>query len=236
MALQSNTRVFIGGNPIHAFKRLMLRQDLDAHHYLELVCRMDVLEKASAELAEESRNFLGELLTVKVESLTDFQDYKTLEFKGVVTAVNSTKGFHAHQGDLVTIKAQSCSILADDGPHYASFNDVGLEDILHQTFQGYDQGKLELSLQPVYSEALHYSVQQHESAYQYASRLAAQYSEWFYYDGKTLHFGLPQAGEEVTLTYGHDLQEFSLNLNPVPNAFSYFTNDYLTDGQHEAST
>ncbi|MBQ4818693.1 phage baseplate assembly protein V [Aquimarina sp. MMG016] len=236
MALQSNTQIFIEGNPIHAYKRLTLHQEINSHHTLELVCRMDVLEKTSGEVASESKNFLGKIITLKVSSLDGASGYKELEFKGIVTSVNNTKGFHQQGGDLISIKAHSPSIIADDGPHYDSHSDVGLSEILNKTFQGYDQSKLETSFSPQNKETLHYSVQHNESAYKYASRLAAQYSEWFFYDGKALVFGKPEDGEATQLSYGHDLQEFSLDLNPSPNNFKYFTNDYLTDEQHEMAT
>ncbi|WP_405206109.1 type VI secretion system Vgr family protein [Aquimarina sp. LLG6339-5] len=236
MALQSNTQIFIGGTAINAYKRLMLHQEIDAHHVLELVCRMDVLENIAGDIASQTKDYLGQIITIQISSIGTFTGYKEFEFKGVVTSVNSTMGFHQQNGDLVTIKAHSCSIIADDGPHYNSFNDVDLTTILDETFKGYDQSKLKTIFNPSGSDNIHYSVQNKESAFQYSSRLAAQYSQWFYYDGSALIFGRPEDQEEVTLTYGHDLQEFSLDLKPTSNSYKYFTNDYLTDGQHEKAT
>lgn len=236
MALQSNTQIFIGSIPIYAYKHLMLHQEIDAHHSLELVCRMDVLENISGDIASQTKDFLGETITIKITSIDVVATYKELEFKGIVTSVNNTKGFYQQNGDLVSIKAHSCSIITDDGPHYDSHNDVGLSEILDKTFRGYDQSILATSFNPQNSDTLHYSVQHNESAFEYASRLAAQYGEWFYYDGKTLVFGKPEDQDAVELSYGKDLQEFSLQLSPSPNNFKYFTNDYLTDENHEITT
>lgn len=236
MALQSKTQIFIGGTAISAYKKLMLHQQIDSHHIMELVCRMDVLENFIGDIASQTKDYLGQIITIQISSLGTFSGYKEFEFKGVVTSVNSTMGFHQQNGDLVTIKAHSCSIIADDGPHYNSFNDMDLASILSNTFQGYDQSKLETIFSPSDTENIHYSVQHKESAFQYASRLAAQYGEWFYYNGSALVFGKPEDEKEVVLTYGHDLQEFSLDLKPSSNSYKYFTNDYLTDGQHEKAT
>ncbi len=232
MALQSSTSIFISGNEVATFKRFVLHQQLDAHHMLELVCRMDVLEDLSTDLGESSKNFLGETLTVEVSSLDGFEGYQSLEFKGIVTQIKTIKGHDAGSGDEVVIKVQSPTFLADDGPHYASHNDVSLSEILDKTFRDYDSSKLELLIQPNNDNPLHYTVQHNESAYDYASRLAAQYGEWFYYNGAQLVFGAPET-QELELTYGVDLKEYHLSLIPESHNYKYYTNDYLLDEVHE---
>ncbi|TPN88923.1 type VI secretion system Vgr family protein [Aquimarina algicola] len=235
MALQTITQISISGKAIESYKSLKLVQEIDAHHDLEIVCRTDVVEKLSEELIGESKDYLGGIITIQIGANKGFGGYKELEFKGVVTKVKATKGFDRSSGDLVTIYGKSPSVLADDGSHYASFNDFGLAEILNQTFQGYDKGKLETAFSPVSSDTIHYSVQHNQSAFSYASRLAAYHNEWFYYDGKALIFGSP-GEEETTLTYGVDLRDFSLELSSLPNSFDYFTNDYLTDELHQKSS
>jgi len=232
MALQSNTNIFIAGTEITAYKKIILHQQIDKHHMLELVCRMDVLENLSAALGESSKNFLGETITIQTSSLDNLGGYKELEFKGIVTQVKTIKGHEASSGDSIIIKAQSPSFLADDGPHYASHNDVSLSEIIGKTFNGYDTSKLELVVKPKEDVTLHYSVQHNESAYDYASRLAAQYGEWFYYNGTKLVFGQPGT-DELELMYGINLKEYHINLMPQSHNYKYFANDYLLDETHE---
>ena len=235
MALQTSTKIYISGTPIQSYLSLKLSQEIDAHHDLELVCRTDVVEKLSEELIGDSKEYLGGVIMVQISSVTDIGGYKELEFKGLVTKVKGTKGFHQASGDLVSIYAKSTSIISDDGAHYASFNDLGLSEILERTFREYDVGKLETAFAPVSSDTIHYSVQHNQSAFSYASRLAAYYNEWFYYDGSALVFGSPHT-DETELLYGVDLQNFSIELSSVPNSFDYFTNDYLTDELHQKSS
>ena len=232
MALQSNTSIFIAGKEITAFKRIMLQQQIDAHHILEIVCRMDVLEDLTQELGESSKNFLGELVTIEITSHNNVESYMPLNFKGIVTQVKTIKGHEASEGDSVVIKAQSPTFIADDGAHYASFSDVSISEILDNTFRDYDTSKLELLIQPANDVTLHYSVQHNESAYNFASRLAAQYGEWFYYNGSQLVFGTPDT-EELILTYGFDLKEYDLSLVPHSHNYKYYSNDYLLDEVHE---
>lgn len=236
MALQSNIQLFIGGVSIKAFKELTLKQEIDDHHTLEILCRRDVLEKISDLNEDESNDFLGQTIILSVASLDTLDIYKELKFNGVVTEVKVTNGFHQSMGDSILIRAKSNSILTDDGPHYASFSDENLESILTSVFQKYDRSKLNTTVATRSNDTLHYCVQNGESSFEFASRLSAQYGEWFYYDGENLVFGRPLDEEETTLTYGFDLQEFSRSLHPRSNSYSFFTNDYLNNEKHEVTT
>lgn len=231
--MATNVQIYIGGKLIPAFKSLELHQEIDAHHNFELICRRDVLEATEEGVSGESINFLGEMFVLEVASINGFSDNEILEFKGIVTAINIVKGFYQKTGDLVHVKGKSSTIIADDGPHYASHKEVGLSEILDRTFSGYDTRILNLNFSPQKGAPIHYSVQQEESSFQYASRLAAQYGEWFYYNGKELVFGKPENNEAIPLRYGYDLLELSMNLEAIPNNFKYFTNDYLNDTHHE---
>ncbi|MGB0879687.1 MAG: type VI secretion system Vgr family protein [Polaribacter sp.] len=234
MALQSNTAIFIGGKEITAYKFLELHQQIDAHHLLEVVCRMDVLDDLSMALGETSKNFLGEIITIQIGSL-DNLGYNELEFKGIVTQIKTIKGYDVGSGNSIVIYAESPTFIADDGPHYTSHNDISLSEIIEKTFSDYDTSKLEVNIQPKKDPTLHYSVQHNESAYEYASRLAAQYGEWFYYNGAQLIFGTPDT-KEIALIYGFDLREYHLSLLPQSHNYKYFANDYLLAEVHEKAT
>lgn len=235
MALQSNTSISINGNEITAYKSLTLKQQIASHHELELICRMDVLEELSGSLADASKNYLGEVITIQITALDNLGSYENLEFKGIVFEVKTVKGHEASEGDYIVITALSPTFLADDGPHYTSYNDVSISEILESTFRYYDQSKLEVLIAPKNNSSLHYSVQHGESAYQYATRLAAQYSEWFYYDGVKLVFG-ELSTKELELNYGMDLKEYQLRLKPKPHNYNYFTNDYVLNETHQKET
>ncbi len=236
MATDTQIDIYIDGEHIPAFKSLSLNQEIDAHHDFELICRKDVLETMTDTISGESIDFLGAVFLLKIQSINGFSDDEILEFKGIITTINTVKGFYQKTGDLVHIIGKGCSVIADDGPNYASHQDVGLSEILERTFSGYDKGILQYQFSPKKSIPIHYSVQQEESAFQYASRLAAQYGEWFYYNGKQLIFGRPEKKDSIQLKYGYDLLELSVHMEAIPNNFKYFTNDYLNDTHHEVKT
>lgn len=237
MAIDTKTEIYIGGEPILAYKSFTLSQDIGEHHDFELICRKDTLETVTNdEIVGESKRFLGELFLIEISPYEEFSEKEILQFKGIVTAVNTVKGYHLETGDIVKIIGKSCSVIADDGPHYTSHKDLDLSDIVKKTFNGYNLSFLKCKTALEKLETIHYSVQHNESAFEYIKRLAAQYGEWFYYDGKQLIFGQPQSEDTIPLLYGYDLLELSMSLRPVPNSFKYFTNDYLSDTHHEAKT
>lgn len=236
MVADKHIEIHIDDRLIPAFIDLELIQEIDAHHSFVLTCRKDVLESNSSELLGESIDFLGKSFLLRVQSVRGFENEEELEFKGIVTEINTVKGFHHDSGDIIHIKGKSTSIITDDGPHYTSHKDIDLSEIVSKTFTGYNKGVLQCKIAPTKSSPVHYTVQQEESAFAYASRLASQYGQWFYYDGKQLVFGKPDASEAVTLRYGYDLKELSVSLKTLPNNFKYFTNDYLTNSFHSVKT
>lgn len=225
MALQSVTKIYIGSNEIRAFKRFRLIQKIGAHHVLNLECRTDVLEDLNETFLTIAKKYLGEILTLQVSSLSSFEHYKSLEFKGVVTSVSNKRGKNGEH--LLNIQTESPTVLCDAGKHFNSHLEKSLDTILTDVFQNCDITKLRTSFTPKYSSIIPYIVQQGESNWEYAQRLAIQYGEWLFYDGKKLIFGTPETEDEVLLKYGHDLQSFSIDLKPLPNTFNFLSKDYL---------
>ncbi|PIE48388.1 MAG: hypothetical protein CSA40_00695 [Flavobacteriales bacterium] len=72
MALQTITELFIGDLQITNFKSLLLNQPIGAHHLLQIICRMDALEDLSASLGEQSKNFLGETVSLEIQVVEGF--------------------------------------------------------------------------------------------------------------------------------------------------------------------
>ncbi|PKA97582.1 uncharacterized protein involved in type VI secretion and phage assembly [Flavobacteriaceae bacterium MAR_2009_75] len=230
MALLSKTSIYIGGKLVPTFKHLYLNQQIDAHHTLEVVFRMDVFEKESTELGEKSKEFLGKSIAIQIGSIRNGSTLDTLEFKGIVTEIKIVKGQHSAAGDEIIVSAKSPTILADDGVHHDSFN-ATLEDIVSTSLRPY---AIDAGIAPKYTGVIDYCVQQTESCFAFLRRLSKQYGEWFYYNGDKLIFGKPET-KETELKYSADLQSFTLSLVPRPQKKEYYTNDYLNDEIHSIS-
>jgi len=234
MALHSQVELYIGNQEILTFIDLTIIQEIGQHHLVKLTCRRDMFETAASST---SYNFIGESLIISISALINFEGYSHLKWKGVITEMENTKGFLGDSQDTISFIAKSPTILLDDGPNYNSFVDTDLTTILKRTFQNYDRSKLHYTINPKLEKPLHYSVQNGESSYNYANRLARQYGEWFYYNGETLIFGKTlNSNNKTALTYGFDLQEYSLYLKPISNAVTFFTNDYLNSEQQHTTT
>lgn len=223
MALLTKTTVMIAGKDYSSFRKIDLNQEIDAHHLLTITYRMDVFDKDDADLGTKSKELLGNTIAIRIESLYD--DTKYLEFKGVISEVKMSKGDNTNAGNEVILLAKSPTIRTDDGPNFFSFEERKLASIVSDALNSYN---IETIISPKFSEHIEYCVQQNESCFEFVSRLAAQYGEWFYYNGEKLIFGAPET-KETELKYNSDLIEYKISLIPQSQNFVYNTNDYNTD-------
>lgn len=224
MALLTKTTVMIEGEDYSSFRKLELDQEIDAHHILKIIYRMDVFDKDDSEIGAKSKELLGKTIAIKIESLYD--ENNNLEFKGVIAEVKISKGDNTDAGNEVILIAKSPTIRTDDGPHFNSFEEKKLIDIVSDALSAYN---IDNTISPRFLGTLEYCVQHNESCFQFVSRLAAQYGEWFYYNGERLIFGAPET-EETELKYNSDLIEYKISLIPQSQNFQYHSNDYNSSG------
>lgn len=219
------------------FNSCSLEQIIGDHHVLMIKCLKDVILSFCKNNGIEIEDIIGSVITLETKSFYSVEYYGTLKFKGVITGLKYREGLYVGEGDYVIINAKSPTIIADDGPDYSSFSDMSFVDIIKQCFRDYDSSKLSLNTKHSKQKSpLIYTVQYNESTFQFVKRLAARYGEWMYYDGEKLVFGLSDKVDEVHLKLGRDLQDFNIDLSPIPQNFEYFTNDYLTNNVHEQLT
>lgn len=234
MAILSTTHIHINGNKLPYYNSCSLHQEIGEHHTLDLYCLLETIEKFCGDNNQEMEELLGTIITIETKSYAGISFHGTLKFKGIITGLSYQKGLYSNAGDLILIKAQSPTIIADDGPHHTSFNDKSFIDIMEDTFSNYDTSRLKINTQNSdLSEPLTYTVQYNESCFRFAQRMAARNGEWMYYDGEELMFGVDTESEELELILGRDLQDLNTSLVPIPQNFNYYTNDYLTDDVHE---
>lgn len=202
---------------------LILHQDMLNHHLLQVWIRRDSLEKGSDKLFSGSENFIGEEIKFKIESNKNEKH----SFTGIITEINIT--VTDNLGDTIKITAQSPDIILDGTEICYSFEEKKLDDIVNFVLDTYERKK-RISSQHS-TDSLPYVVNYNKNIYQFLTRLAIRFGEWFFYDGDTLYFGsMPE--KTISLQCGTDLHSFDVSLktiNPYYNfgAHSYFKNDIL---------
>ena len=68
-------------------------------------------------------------------------------------------------------------------------------------------------IKPRHSDPMPYTVQYHESGYEFLKRLAKRYGEFFYYEDGTLYFGEMKEYDSITMRTGIDLENYNYDLN-----------------------
>ena len=96
-----------------------------------------------------------------------------------------------------------------------------------------DANPMEAEINPRHNENMPYTVQYHESGYDFLVRLAKRYGEFFYYEDGCLHFGEMKEYEPLHLRTGIDLDNYAydINMNDHVGA-SICSYDYLRGNDH----
>jgi type VI secretion system secreted protein VgrG len=225
-----NNSVKVGGTVIRQFSSFTLTQGIFAHHQFRLVCPFEAIEGMQGELFAKSRDLMGEIITI---NLKDVDGYNIpLLFSGVVTQVESAK-FSGYMGDVV-ITGFCPTILLDNGPHCNTWEKKALNNIASDVLGHFTEYIKNPVVNAAYGETFSYTVQYKETAWQFLSRLAATYGEWFFYNGQSLVFGQPK-GKSASLVFGRDLSRFNIALELRPSNFQQLARDYVNDQLYDTT-
>ena len=203
------TNIFIEGKEISSFVRLEIEQAFNEHHRFELVIRQDILIRQEHTILS-TREFIGKFVSIGFGTDGNEDNF----FKGLITEVVFSQDKGAW-GNL-SLKGYSPTYLLEGGNHYASFSGKSLENIAKELCTNIAHNDIQLQFAPKFTSELPYCCQYNESNFAFLKRLAAEYGEWLYSDGKTLFFGKPEVKDPIILNYGEDVENirFSLKLSP----------------------
>lgn len=227
----------IAGNRIseHDWTGIHLSQTMGNHNTFEVV-----MNQGSGQGALKSRMdaWMGKTITIGFEHAKDSRiDSTNLTelFKGVVTSVGLSK--QMGQASIL-VRGESPTVLMDDGPHMRSFTDAHLNEIVDQALVDYANAHAGFfanapAIDPERaSDALPYTVQYGETAFDFVKRLAAAYGEWFYYDGVNLVFGKRPNGDKIDLDFGaSELITFDYSVRLLAGKFQVEAYDYAKNEQ-----
>jgi len=215
VAQQISVDITINGKKITPFSFLSLRQQLNGHHQFEIRFNHDVLEEKHGVTIDKSRDFLGKPISI---SFNTFHKSKSDHvFKGIVTDISIANNL-ASPGDLV-FRGYSPTVLLETGENNQSHLQRSLAQIVKETVGNIPSNDLSSKINPVKKSSIPFVVQYRESNFNFIRRLAAEYGEWFYYDGSSVIFGSPVQSETIDLQYPNDISDINLQMRIAPNSF-----------------
>ncbi len=213
MAQQVNVSVSIGGTTIRHFTSLRVDQSLHTHHTFEIVVPYeDIDDKNELFFKTAHQKLVGQQTEI---SITPY--YKKVPgkfaFKGIVTELvlrNNSELVNSY-----VIRGHSPTFLAEDGTQRRAFIQKTLAQIFGAVLMPYPFLK---SIDPKYQARIDYKAQYDESNFDFLNRLAAEYGEWFYYDGQKLVMGKPGVASQPFVIDG--VQHFDMAVSLKPNRFA----------------
>jgi len=236
MALAASVRIEIEGQAIDDFLDLSIDQTMNGIQEFYVTCRMDTFEKSDSFIIDESKNFIGSVITISIDPYVKGGDESSpgVFFKGIINRVRATTSDAAHE-DRVILSGYSPDILLQDHAGCRSFENKNLKQIAEEILKPFARDILKSTVNPEYSEQIPYCVQYNENRLDFLRRLAARHGEWMFYTGSELVFGAFNSKEEE-LTLGKDLKTIDFSLNLKAPGYKYVSYDYLKAENVESRT
>ena len=212
---------------------IQVEQRSDWHHQFEITISTEkakVMETVGAPesvVIDNAIAYAGDVAEISIE-----RHNGTFTFKGYITDVHIDQ---TYAGDsFIILKGYAPTYLLEGQKSVASFEEKSLKEIFDETTSDFP-ANISKEVNPKYTSAIPYVTRYKETQYQFLSRLAATYGEWFYYDGQKVVFGdLPSESPKVSLTFGSDsMLSFNYGINLRPSDFKQQFYKYQDNGTLE---
>lgn len=230
MAKEIYTDISIEGKKINHFSSIVISQQFNAHHTFQLVVSHDVMEQLGSYNLQSSQDYIGKRITIA------FGEKSTSDhtFKGLITEV----GMQQSQGlwGSVILKGYSPTYLLESGENYASFYKKSLSSIVKDLTGKMAVHDMHINVKPKNTKTIDYICQYRESNFNFINRLAAEYGEWFYYNGEDFYFGKPSQPSKVELVYGEHIEDMSFSMRVVPSKVTHFSYNSVDDKVNKSNS
>ncbi|MBO0359102.1 hypothetical protein J0X19_14170 [Hymenobacter sp. BT186] len=222
--------------PSADIQQISLTQSLFAHHEFQVVVPFDRVEGSKVSFFSQAhKRLLGQPLTLAIEADSfHFNQGQKLLFKGVITHLEAGKD-NDFAGSVVARGFSPCYLLAS-GSKKRTFVAKTLDAIFNEVLQPYPANVLARKINPQHKAPLPYVVQYRETNFEFLSRLAAEYGEWFYYDGEALQLGTPASSEEIEFVADGDYNSFSFGMTLLPTKAKMYEYNYQKHQHFKSST
>lgn len=217
-------QITLEGEKLSHFSYASISQHHDTHHYFDVGVPITALKNFESKL--------GKIIKVRIKEKMKHGQVENV-FSGMLVEVGTRK--HSKESTEVILRGRSPTFLLDGEVHCRSFSEKNLQQIVKEVLKAYPDNLLKAEIKPRSSKTLPYVVQYKESDFQFLSRLAHHFGEWFLYDGNALRFGELPSRDEGLLRLGTNLFQVDLAFKMMPTKFRLLSHDYRKD-QNYAST
>lgn len=230
MAQQVEVNVTVGGQQIKHITRLRIDQSLFTHHTFEIVVPFEALEdKKDFFFKNAHQSVCGKPVTI---SFKPYFKNVSADFMFMGIATELVLNNNSEMVNSFIIKGHSPTYLLEDGVQRRAYVRQSLGKIFGGVLSDYPDNLLRKSIRPEYSKAIEYKAQYDESNFDFLSRLAAEYGEWFYYNGKELVVGKVNAKTEQFVIDG--VQSFDMSISLKPTRFKMYHYNYLKHEEYSS--
>lgn len=209
-----------GGEAIAPVSEVNIDQRIDWHSTFEFSVKT---EEQIDLLLKKAKEYIGKEVEIIIDS-PKAKGKNDLVFKGIVTDL----GFSNYLGSTheLIFRGSGPTILLEDGAMTRSFSEKKVKQIVEEVVKPMQPFLGEKKINPKLGDKLPYIVQYEESNYNFLSRLAMRYGEWFFYDGEKLVFGQLPSSSAETLEYGTNISGFDFGIKAKPASFEYKSYNY----------
>lgn len=233
MAQQVKVHIDIeGAGTLEKYGALIIRQSLFDHHTFEIQVPFEALEKEGEYFFDQSHGKVcGKAVTISFSPVFESGDYD-FSFKGIITEI-ALQSLSDMQNVFI-LKGFSTTIVLEDSRIRRTFLKKNMQSIFQEVLKPYPGNVLKNTLKAKHKETIDYAVQYDESNFRFLTRMAAEYGEWCYYNGKELVLG-EQSGPTISFKAdGKQLFDMSIALHPSKFISSHY--DYLQNKSFEADS
>jgi uncharacterized protein involved in type VI secretion and phage assembly len=214
------------GKTIDRYRNLVITQDLFRHHRFEITVPFNALEKQDEIFFQSShKDLCGKSLTISFDSVSKDKSFD-FQFKGIITEIVLSN--QSDFSNVFIIIGHAPTLLLEDCSLRRSFINKSVQQIFDIVLNDYPGNIIKKKLNPFHKAPIPYAVQYDETNFEFLSRIAAEYGEWLYYNGKEIMLGRSGSSKEADFIIDGN-QSFDMSIALMPAKFSMAGYDYTKD-------
>jgi len=225
--------VKIGGK-VYLASYCSINQRIDWHHNFQVILPVDGMSESNSIILNQAKDFIGKRIEIAFKIKKPVESNVQNEFYGIITEICLDRRSEGKKDIL--INGQSPTILLDGRPNCRSYSEKTLNDLVFAIHDQIPQNDKTINCNPVFTDEIPYIVQYKESNFHFLNRIADNYGEWCFYDGKELNFGRINKSNHKDLGIDKDLIDFDFSLKVQNINFKTFTYDYLKNNVYSQDT